>query len=1244
MILQLDSYNTILLFSFVQDRDWTRNQLRLLSPRSSGKAAAIDIMIPPATVATTMEFKCGLLCSTGEDVCSTYGQFPLLGSTKSLLAKLGFELCDNNDDDDDSKNVHTNDDVGGGGGGRQCSPLAALVQPSENITPMDTNNNGEQLSDILLRALDDVRDMRHRVEEDECAEQQNGRESGKKTISKSSRRAKRIDHQVDSLEKQRAKLLEKEKEKNDGCNDDNDNDDDDYKKKNMAEIRDAWMRIARTYNSARLLLFLFSEEDGLDILAGGYGNNNGDGDGDGNNGDDGKVTGMKGIIKSFHKLSDALGVLAMSSTSGESNVDDGDNSDDDDGDGDDSQGITMCRDTINEWEKYISTAIRSRRNTSTAIAVVNDRVNDSVVDLTDDDSSTDSNNTDAETEKDDNNVQIQSKSSDGQNDEVTSMDAAIGDVSNQKNNKNRISARCHSWNAHLDKLMKDLVATVTTNIGSGETEFLEQSFGAMSLSSSLNDVNGGAPRDSATAALHERAKNLDERFSLIVGITGSKEYQKRKKYLLSIERLRQRVEQRIRQGRRNHEFQDARLDVYGSCLSGLSLGKNADVDLSLTFSEAIERKTDFEAGDLTAKKYSRHVTDTVYKIKRKLESRGPSMVGEFRDIEAVPRARVPVIKGVYTDANNPHSEDGSLQFDICLLNDIAVVNSGLIKEYSDVDIRVKSLMVAVKRWTKDNKINSAQDNTLSSYTWMNMVIFYLQCIGFVPNLQCPRLMRECNHDMGWGESRRRQDNINNLNTAYLKWKGEADLAWKRSPEVDDAYASLSMLLYGFFRFYSREYPIHLYLVSIKRGGTIRLPKTMFLDRASLHLCIEDPFETYDSHFPHDLGTPADEAGSMFISQCFRNSSDHLRRVLLGDDATKDEIDDVEELWPISTPAAKNGSGRARRTRNTKPEKRDPRMTLVIEIVGGKNIKKEDILEIFRPFADQTKANVVGSSLTGGGRLAFVDYDSIAAVHAALAAHANTPLEWNGEALCVSQKAQAVVLKASSQRRSKKTNNNVDKSPKKEPKNEQKKEKAQNVPSDSGKADTPKGSSSSSKGHPDNTLVVQNISGSVSGEGLAKIFRPFADQTNSRLVSADLVKKKTIAFIEYDSSEAVRVALKEHSEKPLQWNGRALDVAQKLPSGWKRREKQQARGKDTDDVTHTEKRAPKQSPTNTQSQDCASPPDSPKQAKKKASKKAGKKNSGKKQERKKKLGGGGNNNEKGKDNPILDANKSIQEQL
>jgi len=583
-------------------------------------------------------------------------------------------------------------------------------------------------------------------------------------------------------------------------------------------------------------------------------------------------------------------------------------------------------------------------------------------------------------------------------------------------------------------------------------------------------------------------------------------------------------------------------------------------------------------------------------------------------MEAIPRARVPVIKGIYMDADNPHSEDGSLHFDICLLNDIAVANSGLIKEYSDVDIRVKSLMIAVKRWAKDNRINTAQDKTLSSYTWMNTVIFFLQYIEFVPNLQCPNLMKECNYGGNSRRGTRRQDNINNLDTAYLKWKGQADRVWKRDSKIDDAYSSVSILLYGFFRFYSQIFPIHLYMISIKRGGKARLPKTLFPDRTSLYLCIEDPFETYDSHFPHDLGSHADGAGSNFISLCFRNSTEHLRRILSGE-AEQDEV----ELWPVSMRAIE--PERSRRQRKTKPEKRDPNATLVIEIFGGKGVRKQDLLKVFRRFADETKSFIVGSYLASNGRLAFVDYDSVAAVHAALAAHAKTPLELNGNTLSVSSKTQPVPKPA--QRRAaepkrdakeSEKSNEAEKTvkddpktdPNTDPKADAKKGNNDNAPgSDVDESDSPR-KDKTVKGDPDKTLVVRNFPRRGFSEGwLAKLFRPFADRTSSKLVSADLVKKRTTAFIEFDSHAAVEEALREHSENPLKLHGKVLEVVQKLPPGWKRREKVE-RGKQPA-TGEEEAESESNNPNNAKDH---SQPDLPKNSKRKSPKKGGKRNSDK----------------------------------
>lgn len=964
-----------------------------------------------------MEFKYGLLCSTGDDIC-TYGQFPLLASTESLLGKLGFELCEPDN-------------------GSSGQLLGSLIHPCENTSPNDDTEYkepGDRLADSLLIALDDVRDLRHRTEDKEP------------TVSRRSK-----DFKVQSLEKSRAKMLEQQQNKTDAIEEDN-----------SQEIRQAWVRLVRVVNSARLLLFLFSQEQGLNILSSSSDN-------------DIAENGIRNVRKVLSKLADALELLSMSSSEYDAN------------------GQPLTTKEKSKWEQFVQTGVKSREsnpNDNEINAFVIDlpilSVNESIIDLTDDSS--------VESEGNDDNVlddlsaRMMENAIDNENPPLT----IPAEQEENKTTQNKlVPERCVYWNTNLTNVMNGLISIMKTNIGTEPVRFLKQSF---------------FDKNANYTVRQQKASRIDKHLSLIVGVHGSKEYQKRKQYLLAIERLRQRVEYRIRLGKKGHEFDDAHLDVYGSCLSGLSLGKNADVDLSLSFSLGVKYKQEFDSGDMTAKKYSRHVKHCVFRIKSKLE-RSP----EFTHIEAVPNARVPVIKGIYLEANNPHSEDGSLHFDICLLNDIAVANSGLIKEYSDMDIRIKSLMIAVKKWTKDNKINSAQDNTLSSYTWINLVIFYLQCIGFVPNLQCPKLMRDCNHEMGWGKSRRRQDNINNLNTAYLKWNGQADCVWQRSQSVDDAYASVSILLYGFFRFYAHDYPIHTHLVSIKRGGNVRLPKTMFSDRASLHLCIEDPFETYDSHFPHDLGVPADEAGSMLISKCFSNSEQYLREILF--EGKDDDISKIDKLWPITVIETEASGRSARRNRNARAEIRDPQKTLVIE-VPFTDYQKEELLKVFQPFADLTGSKLIGSSLVNGGKLAFVDYDSLYAVNAALAEHAKSPLALKGMVLQVRPKAVA----------SKQL-----KTPKKEPK--------QKSPQK-----TPK------KGDPDKTLVVQSISGAFSEKGIAKLFRPFAEQTKCKLLLVDVVKKKKKAFVEYNSPAAVQAALKEHAKNPLFWNGKPLEVSPKVAPG------------------------------------------------------------------------------------------------
>lgn len=88
--------------------------------------------------------------------------------------------------------------------------------------------------------------------------------------------------------------------------------------------------------------------------------------------------------------------------------------------------------------------------------------------------------------------------------------------------------------------------------------------------------------------------------------------------------------------------------------------------------------------------------------------------------------------------------------------------------------------------------------------------------------------------------------------------------------------------------------------------------------------------------------------------------------------------------------------------NKERTKRDPDNTLVIKNLS-ENIKEQDILNMFQPFATATKTKIVGTNLNHHRMLAFVDYDGVAPVMAALKKHKETPFEWNGKVLEVDQK-------------------------------------------------------------------------------------------------------------------------------------------------------------------------------------------------------------------------------------------------
>ena len=320
---------------------------------------------------------------------------------------------------------------------------------------------------------------------------------------------------------------------------------------------------------------------------------------------------------------------------------------------------------------------------------------------------------------------------------------------------------------------------------------------------------------------------------------------------------------------------NSRLTVYGSCLSGLTLEGSHDVDISVYIPELYDLKEQFDNGKLSASQYDARMSKQIFRVKNALidhKKYGDSFV----DVFAITKARVPVIKGVDRHSNNPYSDSGHLHFDLCFLNDIAVVNSSLLREYSLLDKRVRVLMLCVKGFAKKNGISSAADSTFSSYSWNNLMVFYLQCIGFLPVLQCPKLMEEHNFKPDLvGNS---WHSVNSLKTYYLSSNDilQSD-KWRQPSRFVNT--SLPELLYGFFSFYSDIFPQETVAASI-RVGSCTAHKASFQNSSRLwRMAVEDPFETFDSHCPHDLGSHLNENGQKKIMNCLRAGLRDLTKVL-----------------------------------------------------------------------------------------------------------------------------------------------------------------------------------------------------------------------------------------------------------------------------------------------------------------------------------------------------------------------------
>lgn len=274
-------------------------------------------------------------------------------------------------------------------------------------------------------------------------------------------------------------------------------------------------------------------------------------------------------------------------------------------------------------------------------------------------------------------------------------------------------------------------------------------------------------------------------------------------------------------------FPGCGVSVFGSAANALGIRDNNDIDVSLSL-DGLEDTREAKG-----------------EVVEDLESLflGSGEPGLVDDVFAIPRARIPVIKLVWKATGT--------KVDITLNNDLAVANTALLRDYASIDPRLRQLVLLVKHWAKQRRVNDAYTGTLSSYAYCLMVIAHLQQRSppVLPVLQ-------------EGEPTKRRtigqwccDYYDNVSALSAFGTGNKE--------------SLAELLGSFFYYWAVLHDYRGAVITIRRSAPMTKAEkgwTMRVGTERHLVCIEDPFET-----SHDLGRTVGPVGADRLRGEFRQA-------------------------------------------------------------------------------------------------------------------------------------------------------------------------------------------------------------------------------------------------------------------------------------------------------------------------------------------------------------------------------------
>ncbi|KAI1460160.1 hypothetical protein F4805DRAFT_17509 [Annulohypoxylon moriforme] len=201
----------------------------------------------------------------------------------------------------------------------------------------------------------------------------------------------------------------------------------------------------------------------------------------------------------------------------------------------------------------------------------------------------------------------------------------------------------------------------------------------------------------------------------------------------------------------------------------------------------------------------------------------------MQKVVCVSSAKVPIVK-----IWDPELE---LACDMNVNNTLALENTRMIKTYVQIDKRVRPLAMIIKYWTRRRIVNdAASGGTLSSYTWICMIIAFLQ-------LRQPPVLPTLHQRLQQKKLSRTDGDIASFADDIDKLQGFGS----------ENKSTLGELLFQFFRFYAHEFDYSKDVLSVRLGKVISKTEKKWQFSQNNQLCVEEPF-----NIGRNLGNTADD--------------------------------------------------------------------------------------------------------------------------------------------------------------------------------------------------------------------------------------------------------------------------------------------------------------------------------------------------------------------------------------------------